>query len=528
MATPQDKSFLVSYTGPGSTPASAEIKPSLGSTVNQLAPKVVKESAVKTAPSTSPSPTGNPNGFVLNADGSTNYQATLEAIKTKGLELQKQAQQLSEKNDTPATDTATPSKVFSSSSKVIPQENKTIEDINALTTDDVAITNAHNEYLANLKAENDWLEARRAAEEANINASFNTQKTRTEEAQTKEKGTFSSTLARIGGYLGNSASASGALVNLNQAHQFQLSDLEAKRQAALSEARNAITEKQFAIARLKTQEAKDYVKAIADNKQQFFENSLKVLNEQRQQDAQTRLEIKDKLANLSYIEPAQISPETKKEIDQFYGTPGFTDAYINVTNAAAKSKSEQDKLKVQKDMLDLLQAIPAGQKVAFPDGTEYTGMGKASDVSTFMQVDNAGNGNLITYNKLTGAKSVTNLGLVGKSSGGGAGGVSLAKTSPVVVDNAVNIFQTSLENAKDSTGQYDPDVYMELRNLLKESANPQLVPYMDKLFLDKNNAFFSDAAINRLRSKGVFYGDTSLPIEQPVIEMTGNEVTAGE
>lgn len=427
-------------------------KPNSSSPQAVPADPVVKQNAVKTAPSTSPSPTGNPNGFVLNADGSTNYNATLEAIKTKGLELQRQAQQLAVKNDTPATDTATPSTVFSSSSKVIGEENKSIQDVNALTTDNVAVTNAHNEYLANLKAENDALEARRVAEEASINASFDTKKTQAQDAQTKEKGTFSSTLARIGGYLGNSASATGALVNLNQAHQFQLNDLESKRQAALSEARNAITEKQFAIARLKAQEAKDYVKAIADNKQQFFDNSLKVLNEQRQQNAQARLEIKDKLANLSYLEPSQISPETKKEIDQFYGTPGFTDAYINVSNAAAKSKTEQDKLKVQKDMLELLQAIPAGQVVPFADGTEYEGIGKTSDISTFQETDANGYVRMFAYNKGSGEVTVTNIGAVGKPS---TNGVDMS--SPRIIEYAQGLQQ--LVDPK--TGNVPVNVYIE-------------------------------------------------------------------
>jgi hypothetical protein len=484
-------------------------------------------SPVVPAPKPTPTVTQSTNGFILNSDGTTNYQATLDAIKKSALDLQEKAKGLASQNDTAVVTTPTKSSVVSSSAPVIAQENKVISDLQAMTSDDAAITQAHNDYLAQLKAEEAALEQRRINEEAQINASFDTKKTQTEQAQKGEKGTFTSTLARIGGYLGDSASATGAIVNLNQTHQFQLSDLEAKRQGALQEARNAITDKQFALARLKTEEAKDYAKAISDSKQKFFENNLKILNEQRQQDAQSRLEIKDKLANLAYLTPDQISPETKKEIDSFYGTPGFTENYINVTNQAQKAKTEKDIMDARKATLEFLQNIPAGQKIQFPDGTEYTGMGKAGDVATFMQVDSAGNGHLITYNKLTGAKNITNLGVVGKGSGGGSG-TSIGKTDPVVIDNAVNIFQTSLEAAKDKTGQYDPDVYLKLRNQLKESQNPQLVPYMDKLFLNKNNEFFSEAAINRLRSKGVYFGDVSLPPEPNLTDATGNDITAGE
>jgi len=418
---------------------------------------VVKENAVKT---TTPAPAGNPNGFVLNADGSTNYQASLDAINKNALELQKKVQGLSAQNDTPATNTATPSTIVASSAKPVAAEQKTIQDIGTLTADDTAVTNAHNEYLANLKAESDALEIRRANEEASINASFDASKTRTADAQAKEKGTFTSTLARIGGYLGDSASATGAMVNLNQTHQFQINDLEAKRQAALSDARNAITEKQFALARLKAQEAKDYVKAIADNKQQFFENNLKILNEQRQQDAQSRLEIKDKLANLSLLDPAQVSPETKNEIDQFYGTPGFTDKYLQVTNASEKAKSQQDALKVQKDMLDLLQAIPAGQKIQFPDGTEYTGLGKTSDISTFQETDSNGYVRMFTYNKGSGEVTVKNIGSIGKPSADG-----VDKSNP-----RITLYSQGMQEIVDpKTGYVPVEAYIEVyRDYVKE------------------------------------------------------------
>lgn len=399
--------------------------------------------------------------------------------------------------------------VVSTSAPVVAGEKNTQSDITKQIADESAITTAHNEYLAQLQAERDALSARQANEIAGINASFDANAARTKDAQTKETGTVTATLARIGGYLGESASATGALVNLNQTHQFQISDLESKRASAIQDAKNAASDKDFALARLKATEAKDYAKEIQASKQKFFENSMAITQEARQQDQFQRTAIKDKLANLSYLEPSKISADTKKEIDTFYGTPGFTDSYVSVTNAAANAKTQKDVMDARKATLEFLQNIPAGQKISMPDGTEYTGMGKAGDVATFMQTDNSGVGHLITYKKLTGQKSVTNLGPVGKASGDGS---SAAKVDPVVRDNATNLFQSSLEQAKDpKTGQYDPDIYLTLRNQLKESKYPQLVPYMDKLFLDKANGFFSDDAISKLRKKGIFYGDTTLP-----------------
>lgn len=504
------------------SPASAVVAPVYGPTYS---------GPVKTAGTPEVATGGTtPSGVVVKSDGTIDYQASLDAIKAQALLIQKKANELFSQNNGSSTSTTGSkpgSSIVSSSSPEIAKETKITQDTTDLTATNDATTAAHQTYLDNLAAENAALEARRAAEEASINSTFDSKKTQTEQSQKQESGTFTSTLARIGGYLGDSASAQGAIINLNQQHTYQLQDLESKRQSALQEARNAITDKQFAIARLKASEAKDYAKEIADNKQQFFQNKIAILNQQRQADEANRAAIKDKLANLAFLDPTKVSDGTKKEIDDFYGTPGFTDNYLTLTKKANDAKSEKDVMDARKATLEFLQNIPQGQKIVFPDGTEYTGMGKAGDISTFLQVDNTGNGHLITYNKLTGEKNITNMGVVGKASGGG-NGISLAKTDPVVVDNATVIFQTSLETAKDKNGQYDPDVYMKLRNQLKESKNPQLVPYMDKLFLDKKNEFFSDAAIKRLRSKGVFFGDTSLPPDVSATDATGNDVTAGE
>lgn len=472
------------------------------------------------------------SGLVIKSDGTTDYAASLDAIKAKALELQKKANELAGQNDTAATSNpGSPSKVVSSSAPVVAQENQIGQDVNELSTTNDATTAAHQTYLDNLAAESAALEQRRVAEEAGINASFDQKSRQLGEAQKSESGSFTATLARIGGYLGDSASAQGAIINLNQQHTYQQQDLEAKRQSALSEARNAISDKQFGIARLKAQEAKDYAKEIADNKQQFFENKIKILAEQRQQDESYRTKVKDDLEMLGKLsmsdESLTLDQAKADAIDQYYGVPGFTKQYLQTVQMAAKVKSQKDNLDAQKSMLDLLQNIPAGQKVKFPDGTEYTGMGKAGDVSTFLQVDSSGVGRLITYNKLTGDKSITSMGVVGKSSGGGSGGKSIAKTDPVVIDNAVARMQTVLESSK-KDGQYDPDTYIAERNKVKESDNPQLIQYMDKLFLNKSNEYFSDAAINRLRAKGIYYGDTSLPNDTAPVDENGDVITEGQ
>ena len=408
-----------------------------------------------------------------------------------------------------ATSSAGTGTAISTSAPTVAGETATTADISKLWAEDPIAKKAHVDTQAEIQARIDALEVRRANEVAALQAQFDQKKQQTGEAQTKEKGTMTSTLSRIGGYLGDSASATGALVNLNQTHQYQLNDLESKRASAIQEARSAIDDKQFDLARLKANEAKDYAKEIETSKQNFFNNAMKITQEARASDEYTRKAIKDKLDNLAYLSPDKISPETKSEIDTFYGTPGFTDNYLTVTNQAAQAKTTKDVMDARKATLDFLQNIPAGQEITMPDGTVFTGMGKAGDVSTFMLKDKSGNNILVTYNKMTGETGYSNTGVVGSTTGNGT---SASSVDPVVKDNATAMIQTKLENSKDpKTGEYDPDVYLAERNKIKEGDFPQLVSYFDKLFLDKNNGFFTDDAIRRLRSKGVFFGDTSLP-----------------
>lgn len=408
------------------------------------------------------------------------------------------------------TSTGLAGTVYSSSAPVVAQENATAKLVNGLSTDNTATTQAHNDYLTQIQTQMDALEQRRIREEAGINASFDSKAQQQKQAQAGETGTYTSTLARIGGYLGDSASASGALVNLATQHQYEINDLEAKRQSALNEARNAITDKQFALAQSKAQEAKDYAKEINDRKDKFFSQSLQAIQESRQQDEFQRTKMKDDLATLSTLEPSKIDPKKLTEIDQYYGTPGFAKNYIDVTNAAKVAKNQKDMIETKKAMVDLLQTLPAGKTVSFPDGSSYTGMGKSSDISTFMQTDSNGVGHLITYNKGNGKTSVQSVGVVGKSSGGGSG---LPKTKiPEPAKQAVySTFQKQLNNTmlKTSSGNsYNPETYVTLRDNLLNSSMAALVPDMDARYLNPKNSYFTPDGIAQLRKRGLFYGDT--------------------
>lgn len=190
--------------------------------------------------------------------------------------------------------------VIGTSAPVVAQENNTIKDLqNLVTNDTTANAKAHQDYLDMIKTQTDALEARRTNEINNINNSFDSTKTQLKDTQAHEVGTFSATLQRIGGYLGDSASASGAMINLNQKHTYEINDLEAKRQAALQAAKTAVDDKEFQLAQAKVQEAKDYAKQIQDSKQTYFDNAIKIMNTQSSQAAAANTATKNKLDTLS-------------------------------------------------------------------------------------------------------------------------------------------------------------------------------------------------------------------------------------
>lgn len=297
------------------------------------------------------------------------------------------------------------------------------------------------------------LEERRQREIEGINKSFDEQKRQQEGAQTREKGATSVSLARIGGYLGGTASATGAMLTLAETHRNEMSLLESQRGEAIRLANQAITDKQFEVAKLKVEEAKDIERELEKRKQQFFQNNLAILQEQRQQDSALREKFKEELEAFALLgDDAKIDPAKAKEIDEFYGVPGFTEKYVNVTRASAQAKSQKEVIQAQKDMVALLKDIPAGQTIRFPDGTEYTGIGSAGDVSTFQETDADGVVRMFHYNKITGEMSTTNLGLVGKPQTGGG------ESSPRVSEAE----QALSELRNPSTGFVPLDAYRDM------------------------------------------------------------------
>lgn len=197
------------------------------------------------------------------------------------------------------TNTGLQGSVYSSSAPIVAEEKNAAGVVSKLDVSDAEL--ASQKYREELQRQYDILEARRTSDVESIDRTFDTAKNKLGIEQTKEKGTFTSTLARIGGYLGDSVSAQGALVNLNQTHQFEIADLEAKREAAKAEARAAIDEKQSALALKKAQEYKDLTKEIQDRKEKFFSQSMQIIKAEQDKKAEDRLQRTAEISNAEKI-----------------------------------------------------------------------------------------------------------------------------------------------------------------------------------------------------------------------------------
>lgn len=126
---------------------------------------------------------------------------------------------------------------------------------------------SNTQYIDDYQAK---LDARRAAEMDQINTQFDQQAKSLEGQNNAETGSTSAALARAGGYLGVSGSSTGVLQNLAETHKNDMLALESKRQAALSAARNAYEDKDFALAQAKAADAKDIEQTAYTRQQAYF------------------------------------------------------------------------------------------------------------------------------------------------------------------------------------------------------------------------------------------------------------------
>lgn len=206
--------------------------------------------------------------------------------------------------------TAPKTSITSSSGTSRKEEKKLGADITATSAPSYAAPSRDPNYLNNIDRE---IQGLSAVEQANINSKFNVLDEGFKGKQDKEVGTTSAGLARIGGYLGDSGSGTGVLLNLSKSHRAELADLESKRQEALFTARKFYTEKKYDLAKEKNAEAKSYEQETYKRQQEYFQNQRLISADKRTIDNQERDDARSVLTNIIANSTGQSFDELSEE-----------------------------------------------------------------------------------------------------------------------------------------------------------------------------------------------------------------------
>jgi len=177
--------------------------------------------------------------------------------------------------------------VYADSSSVKAAENAIGYDINKSVSD---VSTKSSDYQSFLDEQRKSLQTRRDVEIAGIKETAEATKAATEAAQLRETGTTAVGLARMGSYLGGTASATGVMQNLVESHRSELSSLDAKKNEAIRTAQGAYDDQDFKLAKAKMDEAKDLEKTIQDRKDKFLNQSIQLAQEARAKTQEARAE----------------------------------------------------------------------------------------------------------------------------------------------------------------------------------------------------------------------------------------------
>jgi len=242
-----------------------------------------------------------------------------------------------------------------------------LKDMLAKSQDNTGAKQATDDIIAETDKQISALEKRRAEETKLINEQFDILSRQQEEEQYKEVGTTTSTLARIGGFLGQSASSQGAMLNLAQSHRNEETVLEAKRSSALQAANNAITDKQFELARSKVTEAKELNNEIEKRRNNFFDQTMDIVQENRQQNQEKR--VQDKYVYDSAIDTIEttlptimdeLTGKTRAEIeDTLIKRAGELRVDPNLLIGKYYAQLQKEKERTQNEIVSLVTKYPS-------------------------------------------------------------------------------------------------------------------------------------------------------------------------
>lgn len=259
-----------------------------------------------------------------------------------------------------------------------------------------------------LKTRMDELAQRRQQQIDNINKEFEGVKTDTANKQANEVGASASTLARIGGALGESASGMGYMQKLDASHRTEMAALESKRQQAIMTAENAYSDKQFEMAEKLMDNARVMADTIAKRKSEYVDTLLKVEQLQKYQRDNASETLDTLISNGISID--DLPQGYLENLDMQQGLPGGTSAAMwEVGQAERKQKNAQQQLEQGGKLLDVLNKMPAGTPIMINDNMYYGTQGTGK-----VEIGPDGQARSISIDQSTGRAVVSNLGFMGK------------------------------------------------------------------------------------------------------------------
>ena len=152
-------------------------------------------------------------------------------------------------------------------------------------------------------------------------------------------GTSTNLITSGGGFLGYTGSQAGVLQSLKNTFETEKTALLSKRDAAISQAKNAYDDKQFALAQSLIKEAKDSEQELYQRQKDYNAQQLNLAQEARSADTYQRTFADDKAkayALLSDADFAKLTPAQKQSVDGFFA-PGYVYALRKTTQETASS-----------------------------------------------------------------------------------------------------------------------------------------------------------------------------------------------
>lgn len=250
---------------------------------------------------------------------------------------------------------------------------------NALKLDISGLKSAYEADNAQIMAQQAALAERRANEIAGIKTEFDIAKGAKETGQASDYASRATSLITSGGgFLGGTQSQQGVLQNLRTTHETEKTALMAKREAAILAANTAYEDKDFALARELSKNAKDLQNEIYRRQKDFADQTLAITRENR---AQTEFDLgiaDKKIQSYATMDDATFAaqdPTQIAELDKLY-YPGYTNNARLIAKKALDTKTNKEAVALDADILDMRLKIPAGQKFTL-NGQTYTGLKQA-------------------------------------------------------------------------------------------------------------------------------------------------------